>query len=414
MDGRLRVPSGRGLIWRAGLPVVVFIAAFVGFAAGVEVSERDMSEVSLLGRAYYALGLFVIAGVDLGTPEGGPAVARAMVWAAYFLAPIITASAVIEAAVRLLDPIALKARWLQGHVIVVGASPLARLYVRRLRELDPKVVILIVEADGFSAQARELEASYAARVVVGDIASGDLLEAIGAGRARRIMLLSDDDFVNLDAAARLLTRAPWLRGRVVAHVADLGFMRGVPQTRSGALYETFNSLESAAVNLVEQRLIARFEATEQRDLVILAGFGRFGQTVLDQLQTHASSGFGEVVLIDLEARWRARSFADGAGFTHDQPCHVITGHLRDPGVWAQVDDIAGASVGLPVIVVGTSDDGLNLQVALDVNRRYPDAHVIMRSFDESPFAAEVAAETGVLPFQMAELITQAMPAAWFE
>jgi hypothetical protein len=38
----------------------------------------------------------------------------------------------------------------------------------------------------------------------------------------------------------------------------------------------------------------------------------------------------------------------------------------------------------------------------------------VRSFAESPFAAEVAAETGVLPFRLAELITHAMPPAWFE
>ena len=414
MDTRVRELGARGVAWRAGLPVAVFIAAFVGFAAGVEVNERDLTTVGLLGKAYYALGLFVVGGIDLGTPQGGPALARGMVWAAYFLAPVITASAVIETAVRMLDPIALRARRLHDHVIVAGAGRLAHLYIRRLREVDPEVVLVVVVRDGKDPRALELEQRHRARLVVGDVASDEVLDAIGVDRARRIMLLTDDDFINLDAAARLLTRAAWLRGRVVAHVADLGFMRAVPQTHLGDHYETFNSLESAAVDLVKRRLVARFEATEQRDLVVLAGFGRFGQTVLDQLQTHARGCFGDVVLIDLEARRIARSFAEGPGFVSDHPCHVIDGHLRDPGVWAQVDEIVAGSVGPPVVVVGTSDDGLNLQVALDLVRRYPDAHVTMRSFTESPFAAEVAAETGVLPFHLAELITHAMPASWFE
>src|SRR5690606_23500220 len=130
----------------------------------------------------------------------------------------------------------------------------------------------------------------------GDIASDEVFAAVGIARARRVMLLTGDDFANLDAAARILAHAPWLRGRVVAHVANLGFMRAVPRTKLGAHYETFNSLESAAVDLVTHRLLAQFEATENRDLVILAGFGRFGQTVLDQLQTHADGWFSAVVL----------------------------------------------------------------------------------------------------------------------
>jgi hypothetical protein len=65
-------------------------------------------------------------------------------------------------------------------------------------------------------------------------------------------------------------------------------------------------------------------------------------------------------------------------------------------------------------VIGTGDDGLNLQVALDLIRRYPGAHVTVRSFGDSPFAAEVAAQTGVSPFHLAELISNRMPPAWFE
>src|SRR5690606_26963330 len=121
--------------------VAVFSAGFIGLASGVELSERDLSEVGLWAKAYYALGLFVVGGLDLGTPHGGPAIGRALVWASYFLAPLITASALIETALRILNPLALRARRLQGHVIIAGASRLALVYAKRLRELDPHVPI---------------------------------------------------------------------------------------------------------------------------------------------------------------------------------------------------------------------------------------------------------------------------------
>lgn len=403
----------RRLYLRGGLLVAVFLAGFAGFASGVGVSERDLAEVGLFAKAYYALGLFVIGGLDLGTPQGGPAIGRVLVWSAYFLAPLITASALIETALRILNPLALRAR-LHDHVIVGGGGRLARLYVKRLRELDPEVAIVVVERNPNRAGIGELQAVYKSLVIIGDIASDGVFEAVGADRARRVMLMTGDDFANLDAAARLVGKTPRLRGRVVAHVSDLGFMRAVPRSSAGTSYETFNSLEYAAVDLVRERLLVHFEDTVHTDLVILAGFGRFGQTVLDQLQTHAHEHFGKVVLIDTQARLVAREFAESPGFRAGHELRVIEGHLRNLEVWQQVDEIVRADVGPPTVVIGTGDDGLNLQVALDLIRRYPGAHVTVRSFGHSPFAAEVAAQTGVSPFQLAELISNRMPPAWFE
>jgi voltage-gated potassium channel Kch len=402
----------RSLYLRGALLVAVFLAGFAGLASGVGVSERELGEASLWAKAYYVLGLFVVGGLDLGTPQGGPAVGRALLWTAYFLAPLITASALIETALRILNPLALRVRRLHGHVIIGGAGRLAQLYIRRLRELDPEVAIVVIELDPNKAGIGELQAVYKTLVIIGDITSDGVFESVGIARARRVMLLTGDDFANLDAAARIVNRTPQLRGRVVAHVSDLGFLRVVPRAKT--TYETFNSLEYAAVDLVRHRLLARFEATVQTDLVILVGFGRFGQTLLDQLQTHANEQFGKVVLIDTHARLNARTFAESPGFAAGHEVRVIEGHVRHPEVWQQVDEIAGADVGPPTIVVGTGDDGLNLQVALDLIHRYPEAQVTVRSFADSPFAAEVVAGTGVQPFHLAELITNSMPPGWFE
>ena len=56
--------------------VVVYLAAFTAFSLGVDVSERDMAGAGLLSRAYYTFGLFVLGGLDLGTPVGGTPIAR--------------------------------------------------------------------------------------------------------------------------------------------------------------------------------------------------------------------------------------------------------------------------------------------------------------------------------------------------
>ena len=108
----------RSLTWRVLAFVVVFVVAIVGFATGVGVTERDMSGTGLAEKAYYALGLFVLGGLDIGTPVGGPMVGRTLLWAAYFLSPIITVSAVLETAFRLMRPLAHRVRLLSDHVVL--------------------------------------------------------------------------------------------------------------------------------------------------------------------------------------------------------------------------------------------------------------------------------------------------------
>ncbi|WP_106089130.1 hypothetical protein [Enhygromyxa salina] len=60
----------RARAWRAVPVALVFLSGFLGLSSGVEVSERELSEVGYWAKAY-ALGLFVVGGVDLGTPHGG-------------------------------------------------------------------------------------------------------------------------------------------------------------------------------------------------------------------------------------------------------------------------------------------------------------------------------------------------------
>lgn len=397
---------------RYALLVAVFVAGFVGMSSGVSLSQRSLERLDWLTAAYYTLSLFVIGGIDLGTPVGGPMYGRVMLWGAYFVAPLITASAVVEATLRLLNPRARRMRRLRDHVIVCGAGRLSLLYIKKLRELDERVALIVIERDASKARLRELEHVYRAEIVVGDIASDRVFDGVGIAHARRVMLLTNDDFGNLDAAARILQRCPQLCGRVVAHVADLAFLHAVPPETIDDGLTTFNSLETAAIHLVEQHLVARFSQTTHRDLVVLAGFGRFGQTVLHQLQLKASAAFGTVVLIDLDAEVNALRFSDSPGFG-DHHRHVITGDLRHPGVWQQLDLLLASELGPPVIVVGTGDEGGNLHAALDFRRRYGDAHIIVRSLMHSPFAEDVASKTNLQWFELGELISDRMPADWF-
>lgn len=403
----------RSLRWRFGLPVVAFVLGVVGFLSGVGVSERELSEIDALSRVYYSLGLFLFGGLDLGTPVGGPAWGRGILWVAYFLAPAITASAVIDAALRVLAP-ERRVRRMRDHVVVAGVGQLSLLYLRRLRQSDPRSPVVVVVSPGAASSAAELREAHGVRVVVGDVASPALLRRLALSNARRVLLLTDDDFTNLDAATQILAQVPRLGPDVVVHVSDLRFLHSMAGTRLAKRCQIFNGHQIAASHLVQTRVLDHFQRTNPRDLVILAGFGRFGETVLEQLQRGAAGSFDHVIIIDVDAEQRALVFEEEVGFAGDYQRDVVSGDLRDPGLWRGLAARVDLAHKEPVFVLGSGVDRTNLRTAMWLARKYPQAFVLARSEARWSFAEEVSREAGIHTFSVAELVTQSMPVEWFQ
>ena len=112
-----------GISWRWGLALTFFIFAMIGLSSGVTLSERPyVADSSLVTKAYYSLGLFVVGGLDLGTPIEGPLLGRVLLWIAFFGCPLLTASALIEAVLSTFY----RRRWhlsrVRDHILVVGSG----------------------------------------------------------------------------------------------------------------------------------------------------------------------------------------------------------------------------------------------------------------------------------------------------
>ncbi|MEM9694615.1 MAG: NAD-binding protein, partial [Myxococcota bacterium] len=391
---------------------VVFICGLIAFVAGVGVSDREgVAEASIFVQAYYALGLFVLGGLDVGVPTGGPTWARTMLWLAYFAAPAITASALVEGILRAIGARGFQFRRPKQHIIIAGYGKLAELYLAKLRRHFPHKPVWIIERDRDRLTPEAAQELYGAALIYGDINSDALLNRLYVERAERLLLLTGDDFVNLDTAARVMQRFVGVEGRVVVHVSDLHFMRAVEATHITDVATVFNTHQIAAEYLVRTKLLAHFERTQHLDTVVIAGFGRFGQTVLDELQQHALDRFERVILIDLDCRRKSRIFEEEVGFRNGYRREIVDGDLRDPELWATLRTTFGEE---PVFVIGSGDDGTNLHTGLWLRQRYPDAYVVARSFRRSAFAAEVSQRDHFEVFSVADLVENSFPEHWFD
>ncbi len=408
-DIKLRIAPirRRSIVWRGLILVLVLACGYAAFAMGVTVSERpDVASAGALTHLYYAIGLFVLGGLDLGMPSGGPPMAVMLMWFAYFAAPAVTTLSVVEGILRTFGPERWLLRRLRSHIVIAGGGRLGRLYLRALRRRYRRHSIILVELQPEHPATMSIRKN--AHLVTGDIRANGVLDLVRIERAERVFLLTGDDFANLDAASKITARVPHLcrRDRVCVHVGDLHFLRGLSPDHSAVPYAVFNAHDIAARRVVESEILTHFRRTSYLDMVVLAGFGRFGQSVLANLQERASGSFARLVIIDLGADKRAAVFDEQVGFADFYRHQICEGDLRDPRIWHSID---GLNVREPVFIIGTGDDGANLRIALWAKRTFPNAYVAARTFEPSPFASAVGQDSEFLVFSLADMVLKDPP-----
>ena len=115
--------SAINISWRWLAAVIFFSMALSGLLMGVSLSERpSVYTAEILTKVYYSLGLFVVGGLDLGTPQGGPILGRTFLWIAYFGSPILAASTLIEAILRVLTPHKWRLHRIKNHIVIAGSG----------------------------------------------------------------------------------------------------------------------------------------------------------------------------------------------------------------------------------------------------------------------------------------------------
>jgi len=399
--------------WRWATAAVLYGIALSGQLAGVGFTERPyVFDAGLLTKAYYSLGLFVVGGLDLGTPVGGPAYGRAMLWIAYFGCPLLTASAVIEAVMRMMRPGRWQLRWLSDHIVIVGSGELTTSYLRMLRGHVGNTPIVVIDDAIDPVREEELEQTFHVTLVTGDITHSFIQDELRLHKAVQLIFLGDDDFRAYEAATKVLAAYPELGSRIVLHCHNLRFMRSMQDTSVAKLCTTFNSYHLAAQCLVRQDLLRQFHRTEARDVVVLAGFGRFGQTVMEELEAHAEQELDTVFVIDVDANRRMLVAEEQQQLHGNYRRVVLQGDISHPDVWRQLTEQTDLTQQHPTILLGTGSVADNLRTALWLKRRYPNALVFARTNDISQLAREVGAEHDIRAFSIKQLVEDNLPQAW--
>ena len=401
--------------WRSTGAVLFFFSALIGFQLGVSVSERpEIVYGGIIERAYYSLSLFVVGGVDLGTPQGGPLIGRILLWIAYFGAPILAASTLIDALIRGLAPQSWQLRRIKDHIVIVGANELALSYLRVLRKQQPNVSVIIVCKQLEQSEEGEFKQAYNCTVVVGDITHEYFLKQLRLHLAQKVLLLGSNSLRNYEAASVMTRLHNGIGEKVIIHCANLRFMRAMANTRVAQQCQTFNTYHLAASGLVQNHLIDHFHETKPKDTVVLAGFVRFGQTILEELLLRAANEMDTVAIIDIDAHRRLLVADEQMEFSGNYRRVLVEGDISHPDVWEQMRQQVRLDSDDTVVVLGTGREEENLRTALWIRARFPHAKVIARSSKESYFATEVGEEHDIVSISITQLVEEHIPVDWLQ
>ncbi|MBE9539276.1 MAG: NAD-binding protein [Proteobacteria bacterium] len=401
--------------WKTVAAVFFFLCAMLAFTMGVSVTEMpEVVDSGILAKAYFSLSLFVLGGTDLGMPVGGTAIGRGMLWLAYFGSPVLAASTLISALLRALSPQSWYLRRLKDHIIVVGDGEMALSYLRVLRTHNSKIQVVVVCSDQDAIRADELRQNFGAVTVIGDVTHEFFLHQLRVERARKILLLDNNSMRSYEAASILISMVPEIGQKIVIHCGNLRFMRAMENTRVTHSCQTFNTYHLAATGLVRSHMVHRFQETRDKDIVILAGFGRFGQTILEELQRNAIDELETVVIIDNDAHRRVLIADEQMEFSGKYERYIYEGDISHPEVWDRLREDINLDGDNTVFVLGTGHEEENLRTALWIRRKYPGAMVIARSGKESKFASEVGQDHDIISISIAELIEENIPRSWIE
>ena len=412
-DTPIKRLTGANFGWRWIAVGLIFALGLTAFANGVALTARpEVTSAPVLERVYYILGLFVVGGLDLGTPVGGPVWAQAILWIAFFGAPLLTASAVVEAVLRVLNPQQWLLRNLHDHVVIFGSGELTISYLRMLRRQNRNCRVVVVDTEFDSIREQELQQKYGVATVLGDLTLGFLRNQLRLQHAKRVLLLGENDFQAFEAATRVLESAPNLKFRVVIHCQNLRFMRTLLQTSLGRHCVIFNRYNMAGVAFVRRDLKEQFASTEGLDNVIIAGFGRFGQSVVEQLRLTQGNELAHVVIIDQDAERRMMVVEEQQQLPSNYERSVMRGDVANPEVWRRVAAKVDLEQPNTVFILGTGSGRDNLRTALWLKQKYPDAHVFARSNGQSRFASSVADEKDITAFSINGLLEEMIPVRW--
>lgn len=321
MDLKDRKEIIKTALYRLLPSFLVFILALLAFNNGVYLEDKpNICTDTLFVQIYYTIGLFLLAGIDFGMPMGGSEFYRILLYISYFLAPLITVLAVIEAVLKTIGTDYLK-RPYKNHVVIVGASKQAISIINSWKDQmsmgqiiqDGEVIrfaqtkLIVVEKDPNNTKLeyfRELSKQRKVEIIIGDVNHSYVLKKINIGQALSCIITTNSDILNINITLKLIDVYGVKKERIITRVEDNDLIIDLINSEEDGV-DTLR-LTSTHRNLANCFLFRYIQTFLFLENLVIFGFGTFGQNILESISKSIS--FKNLIIIDPDAEQKYKNW----------------------------------------------------------------------------------------------------------
>ena len=338
----------QALLYRLLPSLLVFILALLAFNNGVYLEDKpNICTDPLFVQIYYIIGLFLLAGIDFGMPVGGTDFYRILLYISYFLAPLITVLAVIEAVLKTIGADYLK-RPYKNHVVIIGASKEAisiihswnapenmpyigvgfdrkwsnllcnnklyrTIYIKYFKGgfrdfgyyQDTKLIVVEKDPNNTKLEYfRELSKRRKVDIIIGDVNHSSIINKLNIGQALDCILTTNSDILNINIALKLIDDYGVKKDRIITRVENNDLIIDlINSEEEEALNLRLTTTHRKLANCFLYRYIQTFLFLEN---LVIFGFGTFGQNILESISRSIS--FKNLIIIDPDAEQKYKNW----------------------------------------------------------------------------------------------------------
>ncbi len=319
------------IVFRIIAPIVVVSLAIIALKLGVTVAAKpDLGNEPTSILLFHCISLFTFGAKDFGMPNGGNPILQNILYLTYFVAPLISLSALAECMYFFSKPILPLLLFRGNHFIIIGNGRVGKATANQLQNrFSAKSKVVIIDKN-IEKESNGLQVFRNNKILVNaDVLNSQILQKINIKKAKGVFILTDNEWVNFKTYYQIRDNiSSNSNNRIYVRLSSVDLIHflqnkdlnndwraehhfiNVHIASTHQLFSAYQNNQNSA-NPKSTFIVWNKAPLKQ---VVMIGFGRFAQAFLSEMKIKNYLSAAKIIILDLDAQGAWRIFCWNCSF----------------------------------------------------------------------------------------------------